>query len=271
MNYLTYLPSKELADYVKCYWTLDGPSEIKPQKQRIIPDGCMEMIFHHGDLYKQYLDDETTLIQPRCFVFGQITSALEIEPTGTTSIFSVRFHPESFTPFSTLPLKAMENKAVPLDLLFGNEGLELEQAVLTAPTVEKRINLVEQFFKTKLEEQQTFDRTVRSTVETIMEIKGRISVGDLSEQMNTTRKQLERKFSNAVGLSPKQLIRIIRLQATLKVLLTKKEARLTMIAHQNNYYDQAHFIKDFKEFTGLTPKNFYGESLKMSSFFFDVE
>lgn len=76
-----------------------------------------------------------------------------------------------------------------------------------------------------------------------------------------------RKFSSAIGISPKQLSKIIRIQATLKTLLTKEITSLTDLAYENEYFDQAHFIKDFKEFTGLTPKEFYGNHLKMSLIF----
>uniref|UniRef100_UPI0040496E2A helix-turn-helix domain-containing protein n=1 Tax=Fulvivirga sp. TaxID=1931237 RepID=UPI0040496E2A len=59
-----------------------------------------------------------------------------------------------------------------------------------------------------------------------------------------------------IGLSPKQLSKVIRLQATLQMLLNDTSRTLTDIAYESEYYDQAHFIKDFKEFTGLTPKGF---------------
>jgi putative component of toxin-antitoxin plasmid stabilization module len=105
MNYQTFVPSADLNTFVKCYWTLEALAEANPGKQRIVPDGCMEMIFHYGDYYKQYREDGSFLVQPRCFVFGQITQPLDIEPTGTTGIFSVRFFPDGFTPFTTLPLQ----------------------------------------------------------------------------------------------------------------------------------------------------------------------
>ncbi|WP_354066851.1 DUF6597 domain-containing transcriptional factor [Chryseobacterium limigenitum] len=58
----------------------------------------MEMIFHYGDLYKQYTGRGKSIIQPRCLIIGQLTKPLEIEPTGRTGIFSVRFHPYVFFP-----------------------------------------------------------------------------------------------------------------------------------------------------------------------------
>lgn len=127
MKYNTVEPNKNLADFIKCYWTLEAEKEINPEKQRIVPDGCMEMIFHYGDLYKQYLADGSFIIQPKCFVFGQITQPLEIEPTGKTGILAVRFLPNGVVPFIDFPIHKMENKAVSLIELFGEEARKLEK------------------------------------------------------------------------------------------------------------------------------------------------
>jgi AraC-like DNA-binding protein len=267
MNYQTFEPDQELKVLVKCYWTLESPVDKEPEKQSIIPDGCMEMIFHYGDLYKQYTGNGNSVIQPRCFVIGQLTRPLEIEPTGTTGIFSVRFHPHGFLPFASIPIKEMENKAVPLEKMFGRDGKDIEEKILNAHSVQERINLVEIFLLDRLASLETIDHIVRSTVETILTGNGQLSIDELSSQNDISRRQLERKFYLAIGLRPKQLSKIIRLQAALKMLLTKESANLTSLAHENDYYDQAHFIKDFRELVGITPKEFYGKNLKMTSFF----
>lgn len=267
MDYQTFEPNPELTTLLKCYWTLESPKELTPEKQTIVPDGCMEMIFHYGDLYRQYLEDGSSVLQPRCFVFGQLTRPLEIEPTGTTGIFSVRFQPQGFVPFANRAIREMENTAVPLESIFGTAGLDLERQMLSAGSTEARIQLIESFLVKRLTDKETVDRIVRSTVDTIITANGQLTIEALSKQTNINRRQLERKFSAAIGLSPKQLSKTIRLQATLKLLLNKQFTSLTSLAYQGEYYDQAHFIKDFRELTGFTPKEFYGNQLKMTSFF----
>lgn len=271
MNYQTFEPSQHLTPLIKCYWTLEIPKEETPEKQTIVPDGCMEMIFHYGDLYRQYTENGKSIIQPKCFVIGQLTRPLEIEPTGETGIFSVRFHPNGFLPFATIPIKEMENTAVSLENHFGKDGQEIEQKILAATSTSERIKLIETFLLDRLTDTETIDRIVKSTVETIVTANGQLSVDELSKQTNINRRQLERKFSSAIGLSPKQLSKTIRLQATLKMLLHKKVTSLTALAYENDYYDQAHFIKDFKDLTGFTPKEFYGNNLKMSSLFLGTD
>jgi AraC-like DNA-binding protein len=271
MNYQTFESNSDLTTLVKCYWTLESEAEDTPEKQTIVPDGCMEMIFHYGDFYRQYTENGNNIIQPKCFVIGQLTRPLEIEPTGETGIFSVRFQPDGFLPFATIPIKEMENTAVSLEKLFGQDGQEIEQQILTASSTAERIKVIETFLLNRLTGNETIDRIVKSTVETILTANGQLTIDELSKQTNISRRQLERKFSSAIGLSPKQLSKTIRLQATLKMLLNKKFTSLTALAYENEYYDQAHFIKDFKELTGLTPKEFYGNNLKMSSLFYGTD
>lgn len=267
MNYETFEPNQNLTTIIKCYWTLENPKEKTPERQTIVSDGCMEMIFHYGDLYKQYIEGGKSIIQPRSFVIGQLTRPLEIEPTGETGIFSVRFHPNGFLPFASMPIKEMENIAVSLEFLFGKEGQQLELKILNAVSTSERIKFVETFLLDRLINKKTMGRMVKSIVETILTANGQLTVDEISKLTNTNRRQLERKFLSEIGLSPKQLSKTIRLQATLKILLNNKSTSLTTLAHKNEYYDQAHFIKNFKEFTGFTPKEFYGNNLKMTSFF----
>lgn len=161
----------------------------------------------------------------------------------------------------------MENTAVPLTILFGEEGANLGNQILIANSTSERIKIIETFLLKKLADKRIIDKIVISTIETIFNTNGQFSVNEFSKSNNINRRQLARKFSSAIGLSPKQLAKTIRIQATLKVLLNEQITSLTDLAYENEYFDQAHFIKEFKEFTGLTPKEFFGDDLKMSLIF----
>lgn len=268
MNYQTYEPCESLKTLVSCYWTLESPKEEIAEKQTIVPDGCMEMIFHYGDLYRQYSPDGNSIIQPRCFVIGQLTQALEIEPTGATGIFSVRFQPNGFFPFAAVSIKEMANTAVPLVQLFGNTGAAMEPAILNVQTTSERIQLIEKFLLNQLKDTVIIDHIVTSVVDIILSANGQLPIEEIAQQSKVNRRQLERRFATAIGLRPKQLSKIIRLQTMLKILLNKQFTSLTDLAYTGQYYDQAHFIRDFKELTGFTPKEFYGNHLKLSSLFY---
>lgn len=270
MDYQVYTPSAELQPYLKCFWSLEDEKQEEPVRQRILPDGCMEMIFHYGDLYRQYFSDGSSIIQPRSFVFGQITKYIEIAPTGTSGIISARFLPEGICPFINMPVTSLENRAAPIAEIFC-DGSALEEHIVKANNNEERIQLIERFLLTKLIEPYTIDAITRSCVEAIFQSQGQIGVVELADKINISRRNMERKFSTVVGMSPKQLARVARLQSTLRMLEQKKCASLTSLAYENGYYDQAHFIKDFKEFTGMTPKSFYADNLKFSALFITGE
>lgn len=271
MNYQIYTPSQELQPFVKCFWSLDDDEKKVPVKQRVLPDGCMEMIFHYGDLYRQYFEDGSSIIQPRSFVFGQITRYIEIAPTGISGIFSARFLPDGISPFLKMPVTQLENKAVSLKDIFNEDGNILEEKVLNATNNDDRIRQIETFLLSKLTEQNTIDAITKSCVDIILQSQGQIGITTLAGKMNIHRRNMERKFTSVIGISPKQLAKVARLQATLKMLGQKKFTNLTEIAYENGYFDQAHFIKDFKEFTGINPKSFFTEGLTLSGLFVGAE
>ncbi|MTI20559.1 AraC family transcriptional regulator [Fulvivirga sp. RKSG066] len=260
-------PGEAVADFVKCYWTLEGTKATTPSKNTIVPDGTMKLIFHYGDLYWHHPPDKDSFLQPRCFLIGQLTRPYVVEPDGDTGTFIVRFHPNGFLPFTTLPLKDMTNTPISLKMIFGQQGEKLENEILQAENTRTRIKIIEDFLLKRLKDKSIIDRIVKSAVDTIASAHGKLSIQDLTENDNINRRVLARKFSSTVGLSPKQLAKIIRLQTTLQTLLNQHASSLTNVAYENEYFDQSHFIKDFKEFTGITPKEFYGEDLKMSLIF----
>jgi AraC-like DNA-binding protein len=260
-------PSSELADFVKCYWNLEGDKENTPLKNTIVPDGTMKLIFHYADTYKHHPNNGKSMVLPKCFLIGQLTQPYVVEPLGITGSFVVRFHPNGFLPFTTIPIKQMENTAIPLDKLFGYEGTEIGDNILSAKDTSERINLIEKYLLKRLNDKRTIDFLVKSTIDTILQANGKFSVSEFSKKMNINRRQLTRKISSAIGLSPKQLSKTIRIQNALRILLAEEVTSLTDLAYENEYYDQAHFIREFKEFTGITPKDFYGDDLKMSLIF----
>jgi AraC-like DNA-binding protein len=271
MDYQVYTPSAELQPFVKCFWSLQDEGHDVPVRQRVVPDGCMELIFHYGDLYRQYFEDGSSIVQPKSFVFGQITTYLEIAPTGISGVVAARFLPEGLAPFLKLPVSTLENKAVPIGDVFGEKGKLLEQDIMAVGDNQERIQLIESFLLSMLADQYTIDRITKTCVETIFQTQGRLAVVELADKMNISRRNMERKFISAIGMSPKQLSRVARLQATLKMLGQEKISNLTSLAYENGYYDQAHFIKDFKEFIGASPRSFFAENMELSKLFIAAE
>ncbi len=273
MYYQTFQPRPELASLVKCYWILEVPAGENSQKQRIIPDGCIELAFILGEDIKRYTSEDRFIIQPRAMVLGQTIEPFYIEPTGYVETFAVRFYPHGFANFVTTPIKDLANKETPIDQLFGeNPAKELARNIVEALDTPKRIAIVEDFLLDRLTDQTTVDAIVKSTVDLLFSTKGSTSINTILKEDRSKRRQLERKFLKQIGISPKQLGKVIRLQTALKLLLNQQAESLTSIAYESEYYDQAHFIKDFKEFTGTNPSSFLKDSnMVLSSVFYSNE
>ncbi len=273
MNYQIYEPHPDLASFVKCYWTLEVPLNVEAQRQRIVPDGCIEMAFIFGDDIKRYTSEDEYVIQPRSMVLGQITQPFFIEPIGYVNSFAVRFYPYGFANFVSIPIKELANKETPLTVLFGEETAnELSHEINNAKDTEARIIVIENFLFKKLNEQVSIDHIVKTTIDTIFSTGGSISIKDMLKNDMSKRRQLERKFTEQVGISPKQLCKVIRIQTVLKMMLNQTSESLSQIAYNGDYYDQAHFTKDFKEFTGMTPKEFFefeNEEMALSLKFYE--
>ena len=267
MDYQTFQPHPDLEALIKCYWTLEIPREPASIKQRILPDGCIEMIFILGDDIKRYTSEDEYILQPRAMILGQISEPFFVEPTGVVNSFAIRFYPYGFANFTTTPIKDLANKETQLKLVFGETlASDLEHKIVNATSTQERIEIVNDFLLHALKEEIIVDSILKSTIDTILATKGSVPINSILKGDLSKRRQLERNFSKQVGLSPKQLGRVIRLQAALKMLLNQKSESLTEIAYESQYYDQAHFIKDFKEFTGTNPKEFYKDGeLALSS------
>jgi len=270
MKYQTFQPHPDLASLVSCYWTLDIPAENNSKRQRIIPDGCIEMAFILGDDIKRYTSQDRFILQPRAMVLGQTIEPFYIQPTGYVNTFAIRFYPYGFANFVTEPIKNLANKETPLALLFEEKiAKELEQKITHAKTVKQRIEIIEIFLLERLTDKFTVENIVKTTVNALLSTNGNAPIKTILKDDLSKRRQLERKFAKQIGVSPKQLGKLIRLQTALKMLLNKEAKSLTNIAYESEYYDQAHFIKDFKEFTGTSPKEFLeNENMTLSVLFY---
>lgn len=266
MNYQTFTPHPDLAAIVKCHWILEVPGDMEAPKQRVIPDGCIEMCFILGDDIKRFTSETDFIIQPRAMVLGQITKPYYVQPTGTVNSFAVRFYPYGFANFIDRPIHELADKETALTSLFEESvAKELEQKIIEASSTESRIEAVESFLLARLSDQSVVDNIVKSTIDDLVRTGGGESISSILKDDPSKRRSLERKFSKQVGISPKQLGKVIRLQAALKRILNNGGEKLAQIAYEAEYYDQAHFNKDFKEFTGTNPGEYLNDDEMMLS------
>ncbi len=267
MTYKTYVPHPQLAPFVKCYWRLEAPATNDGGRERIFPDGCLELVFHLGDLFRKHPASGASHIQPRAFVHGQLCRFMDIEPIGYTNIFAIRFQPHGPGAFLPMPVYEITGLTPTLAECWGQEGRLLEERIANAVSDSERIAVIESFLTRKLDKHVTGDAAMSWCVGHILGNGGYTRIDALATTLNVSIRQLERRFINTIGIQPKQLSRIARFQAALRQLEQRAFTNLTQVAHDNGFHDQAHFIRDFQNFTGLSPKHYMGTNLELVKYF----
>ena len=267
MEYTTYLPGPELSRQVKFYWSLESSDEMPHEKERIFPDGCIELIFNYGDRFRKFDSETQSHLQPACFIHGQLKTYFELQATGRIGIFSARLHPAGLQPFIDFDVDSFTGRTLTIAEVWGKDGEALEKDMLACTTHTARIAVLEEFLLRKRQAFRVDNAPVEYCVDKMLERVGDVAIDGLADELGISKRQLERKFTAAVGLSPKLLARIIRFQNILQLIENKEFKSFTTVAYEGGFYDQAHFIKDFKDFTGLNPKQYFFENLEMVKHF----
>jgi AraC-like DNA-binding protein len=267
MTYGTYAPDRLLSPYIKLYWTLeDFDASMCPARERIFPDGRVELLFHYGNLFQKYIDDDQVRNQPRSFLHGQIRHFMDVRPTGKIGIFSVRFEPHGLYPFLKQDVSKLTDHTISTYELWGVEGQLLEERIVAADTTAVRIQVIEKFLLQRMRPLKMRQDDIDYCIKLIDYSDGLISVEKLSSEVNLSRRHLERKFIERVGITPKLLARITRFQKTLNMIETNSSKSLTTVAYEGGFYDQSHFIRDFKEFTGYNPNTYFAQSMEFTKY-----
>lgn len=172
--------------------------------------------------------------------------------TGTVLVY---FKEAGAAPFFTTPLHELFDESVSLDnFMLRSELMVFEEQLAEARTADERIALTEKFLIGRLRTTAP-DKLVLTAVALIHQHKGNLRMTELAAKLNISQSPLEKRFRQAVGTSPKKFAALVRFQYVVKNHRTQPS--LTLLAHDAGFYDQAHFIKTFKSFTGETPEAFF--------------
>ena len=253
-----FAPHPFLRPYVKLIWAFESDEpEVFGPPDRILPDGIVELVFHYGDPFRIRFGESAEEIQPRSSAVSQTSRFIEIRPTGGFGLISVRFFPWGACQFFPVPISEFADGQIPVDMLWGKQALELEDRICSASTLHERVRLIERFLIGQLRRYAAED-TAR-LIRHVWDRRGQIAIGEMTREVGTSQRQLERRFLEGVGAGPKQFARLTRFLDSCGQI-RKQADSLTQIAHHCGYYDQSHFIRDFKRFSGLTPNQFRSRS-----------
>jgi AraC-like DNA-binding protein len=264
MRYQEHHPNPPLNRFVECFWTLEGDSGSGPSDpERVLPDGCAELILNFGDRFVQHCEQQRHT-QPHQFFVGQITKPILISPTGTVELIGIRFHPSGTAPFFRLPMEQLTNQVVELELLSKPIARRIAETVESLPTLWQKILELERIL-TEAIDLESLDQSLLSLANNIVLRGGVISVDDLANSAGVSNRQLERRFLREVGVSPKVLCRILRFQQVFRVVET--DPTWATVAVDCGYYDQAHLIRDFRQFAEQTPAALFNSQSALTEAF----
>lgn len=257
MNFNSIAPTLQLSAFVKHIEVITSGASLQSESYlRFFADGCPGILFsqsNHGfftdscneKLSSFYLYGQT--IKPiNLFSFGQFTKIIfYLKPHVLGSLFRIN-------------ASEITDTCLDISLLQPKETPVLLEKLSEATSVENQIRLISDFLLT-IASKDNSDLILQQATETIIRYNGEVILTDLHKKFNLSERTFERRFENSIGISPRLFARVCRFRSALTQLHTYDYTKLSDIAYENGFSDQSHFIRTFKEFTGVTPKLYLSE------------
>ena len=253
MVFLIHIPQYPLSRFIECLWYSD--QQIAYTREKILPTGNVELMINFGAGFKLFDKDKPDYynINQDSWLVGMQTEYLLHEPIAETHMLGVRFKPGGAYPFFGVPLSEFTNQNIEMDLIWGRFISDIRDHLYEAESPAARFAIAEHYLLERMNLDVTNITIIQHAVQEITQSHGTLSIKTLSEDIGISQKHLITQFKRVVGLSPKGLARIYRFQHVLNSIDPQQPLNWIDIAHQNHYYDQSHFNKDFMAFTGLSP------------------
>lgn len=259
-------PPPLLKRYVRFYWILEHDvTATEPYIQRTMADGCAELIFHYKGRFDEISNSGSGTPSFFSGLHGQSQNFRRFRIQENFGIFGVYLYPFAIPALFSIPASELSDQMPDMQMLLGNEGKYLEERMMLAKDNEARTMIISEFLISRLQQSTGPEPAVFKTIGYLIENRGTSSVTELASYANLSTRQFERKFKAFSGFSPKLFSRITRFQAALAAY-SDKDLSLTEIAYACGYYDQSHFIHDFKTFSGQHPGVFFSGKGEGSSF-----
>lgn len=250
MRFDKFFPNEILKPYIKYFAISENDLE---SEYKVLPSTGLVIGFQYkGKLSSLEKNNENLL--SAAGITGISDTYKIFKNSHNTGTVLVYFTEVGFSSFSTNPANELFNKSISLDYIFKKDTIEeVEEKLFFAKTDHDKIAVIESFLLSRLKEIHE-DHLVIKAVNLIYHAKGNIRIKELSERLFISQSPLEKRFRKFVGTSPKKFASIVRFNTVLNGMNEKKS--LSEICFENRFFDQAHFIKDFKQYTGETPENF---------------
>ena len=220
---------------------------------RVLPDTCVELFINYIEPQQAITANNIQVKQPNCFIVSRMSRYMDVEGHGRSGYITVCFFPGAASHFFPVSMNEISDEVIDLSDLWKNIAREMEERIDFAGNNHERVLIIQEYLLKQLAGQKESDKVVEHWLWQVNFFKGQLSVEELSRKVNISQRQLGRRFNQTIGLSPKEFTGVTRFIHSLTHLKKYPSISLTGIAYESGYYDQAHFIHDYKKYAGLTP------------------
>jgi AraC-like DNA-binding protein len=238
-------PSSDLAPFVAHYWIVTWDLRGHPsQVQETLPHPSVHIAIETG----------------RSGIYGVVKGRFTRVIEGKGRVFGIKFRPGGFYPFTRAPVSRLTNRVIPLREIFGADGDVFEFTMLAKRSERAMVAVAETFLRKQGPERDAVAEQVEPIVERIAIDRTLMTVEAVAKHSGFSVRSLQRLFARYVGVSPKWVINRHRLHEAVDRLARGEAVDWTQLALDLGYFDQAHFIKDFKAIIGRTPGDYVGDT-----------
>lgn len=269
MSYIEILPREGLRPYINCFWAYQGEPDLEVS-DCTFPDGSLEIIFNIQTGVSRSFNNSNFTPNASAELVGQMTSPYHVKFSGMNRFLGVRFFPHTFYCFWSGPVNQFNDLSIEASGVLSGGFNGIARIIESEEDTATQIRILEEFFLKKLNYKliDPKHKLLEYAVRTIYHREVN-SINDLTRDLGVQERTLQRLFKERVGISPKFFLKIVRFQKTFKYL--KRNCNLTSISYECGYFDQAHFIRDFKFFTGCTPSEYLLKVYPLNKHFLSEE
>jgi AraC-like DNA-binding protein len=267
MEYQKFKPCSQLEPFVECYFVWNSQENIEPTTIESPPSGFCSIVFNYGDPY--FLETKKFGKQPvpPQFISGQSIYSYNLFLEGKIGLCGIVFKPAALATIFNLPMYEYVEERIDLYKIFKKNVLDQTISFIKSTTENKeKVKILEAFLLQQYQAEKPEMDYIDKAANYIIEHNGMLQVNDLLAESCMSRRTFERKFFQKVGLSPKYYARIRRIGYLCNLIAGKKKVDWAKIFYEVEFYDHAHFIKDFQEFTGRSPQQYLNENTELANF-----
>lgn len=251
MQIREYIPVNTLRPFIRSFLIIESEYEVRND---VLPDTSLVMAFR----LKGAVNASDDGVLAPAVLGGLRKTARSLFYAGNTANLLVVFRSAGAAAFFRMPMHELFGASVSLDHFIGRQALaDISEQLMEAADRASQVDLMQQFLL-RLWRQSQPDMLVRTAIQRITAHDGHLRIKELLDGLHISQDAFEKRFRKTTGASPKQFSSIVRLRS---VITKADDTTLTEVAYNAGYFDQSHFIKDFRAFTGKTPRAFYRSSL----------